>query len=757
MSRRNTKRAREYGDLALLRRLLGQVKSYWPHIGALLALSLLATPLALLSPLPLKIAVDSVIGSEPLPGFLKPLISGAFARSDVAVLAIVVGLLFGVRLLQRLLEFVTSLLRTYTGEKMVLSFRSQLFRHAQRLSLMYHDSKGTTDSAFRIQYSASAIQWLAIQNIPNLITSVVTLAGILYVTYRVQPQLALIAVAISPLLFLIARFYGRRLRPRWREVEELSSSALSVIQEGLAGIRVVKAFGQEDRERERFIKRSGESLRARLRVVYFQGGLSILVGLTTAAGTAAVLFVGVRLVQANELTLGDLLLVMSYLTQLYGPLNALSRSPATLQSSLASVERAFLLLDEAPDVVEREDARPLLRARGAVDFRDVSFAYRENHPVLHGVSFEVEAGTRMGISGKTGAGKSTLMNLLARFYDPTDGQILLDGLDLRDYKLADLRNQFAIVLQDPLLFSTSIAENIAYARADASEEEIVEAAKAANAHEFIVSLPNGYETRVGERGMSLSGGERQRISLARAFLKDVPILILDEPTSSVDTKTEAVIMEAMERLMQGRTTFMIAHRLGTLANCDARLEIEDGRVVRFEHDTPAAGAAERIPSDRPPAALFELDLDQVSLGRPEESARLFRDVASRHWEVDLDFETRCLPLVEGLVMESLDENVTRKETRVLDALASGLGCFAGETIRRNAGITGSWRPAEGWSEGPVIEFDEFILDPIGKAHAFLLRGSEDSVAFYADYALERLNGGTGEEITRSAHRLRRIS
>jgi ATP-binding cassette, subfamily B, bacterial len=757
MSRRNTTRAREYGDLALLRRLLGQVKAYWPHIGGILALSLLTTPLALLSPLPLKIAVDSIIGSEPLPGFLKPLTSEAFARSDAAVLAIVVGLLFAVRVLQRLLEFVTTLLRTYTGEKMVLSFRSQLFRHAQRLSLMYHDSKGTTDSAFRIQYSAPAIQWIAIQNLPNLATSVVTLVGILYVTYKIQPQLALIAIAISPFLYLIARFYGRRLRPRWRQVEELSSSALSVVQEGLAGIRVVKAFGQEDREREHFIKRSSESLRARLRVVYFQGGFTILVGLTTAAGTAAVLFFGVRLVQANELTLGDLLLVMSYLTQLYGPLNALSRSPATLQASLASAERAFLLLDETPDVVEREDAQPLPRASGAVAFRDVSFAYREDHPVLHDISFEVDSGTRVGISGQTGAGKSTLMNLLVRFYDPTVGQILLDGVDLRDCKLADLRNQFAIVLQDPLLFSTTIAENIAYARTDASEVEIIEAAKAANAHEFIVGLPNGYDTKVGERGMSLSGGERQRISLARAFLKDAPILILDEPTSSVDTKTEAVIMEAMERLMQGRTTFMIAHRLGTLANCDARLEIEDGRVVSFEHDTPAAGAADESLADRPPAALFELDLNQVSLGRPEKFARLFRDVAGRHWDVDLDFETRCLPLVERLVMDALDENGIREEPRVVDALASGLGCFAGETIRRNAVLRGSWRPAEGWSAGPVIEFDEFVLDPIGKAHAFLHRGSEDSVAFYADYALEQLNRGTGGELTRSVPRLRRIS
>ncbi|HEX5914009.1 MAG TPA: ABC transporter ATP-binding protein, partial [Rubrobacter sp.] len=407
-------------------------------------------------------------------------------------------------------------------------------------------------------YSAASIQYIAINVVPSLATACVMLVAMIYVTFRIDWQLALVALTISPFLFLSAWIARRHLRPRWRTWNELNSSALSVAQEALAAIRVVKAFGQEERERDRFVNRSNESVRARVRLAFIEGGFSSFVGLVTAAGTGAVLFIGVRHVQSDLLTLGELLLVMSYLSQLYGPLNTLSQSGATLQGTLAGAERALELLDETPDVVERPNARALARASGAVAFRDISFAYREDHPVLHDISFEVAPGTRVGISGQTGAGKSTLMNLLARFYDPTTGRILLDGVDLRDYKLVDLRNQFAIVLQEPVLLSTSIAENIAYAREGASREEIVEAAKAANAHEFIVGLPKGYDTKVGERGMSLSGGERQRISLARAFLKDAPILILDEPTSSVDTKTEAVIMEAMERLMQGRTTFMIA-------------------------------------------------------------------------------------------------------------------------------------------------------------------------------------------------------
>jgi ATP-binding cassette subfamily B protein len=584
--------ANGYGDLALLRRLLYQARRYWAHLGGFLLVSLLATPLALLTPLPLKIAVDSAIGSRPLPGFLDALPPGNTTPSTIAVLVIAASLVLAVGLLSEMQELAEELLREYAGGKLTLGLRIQLFRQAQRLSLLYHDSRGVTDSTYRIQYDAPAIQYVMVDGIIPIITSVFTLAGMLYVTAKINLQLALITLVVAPIMILLSWAYSRRLRTRWLKVHELDGMAFSVAQEALAAIRVVKAFGQENREERRYARHSNESLRENVRVAFVEGVFGVLIGLATAAGTATILFIGVRLVLSGALTLGDLLLVMGYLTQIYGPLNTLSSSKATLQSSLASVERSFSLLDEAPDVAERPDAQPLVRASGAVVFRDVSFAYREDHPVLHNVSFKIDPGTRVGISGKTGAGKSTLMSLLTRFYDPTDGEILLDGLDLRDDTLVDLRNQFAIVLQEPVLFSTSIAENISYARPDASEEEIVEAARAANAHEFIVNLSDGYDTEVGERGMSLSGGERQRIALARAFLRDAPILILDEPTSSVDTKTEADIMEAMERLMHGRTTFMIAHRLGTLANCDMRLEIEDGLIVRFEQQRISAKGEE---------------------------------------------------------------------------------------------------------------------------------------------------------------------
>jgi ATP-binding cassette, subfamily B, bacterial len=574
-----------YTDITLYRRLLRQARPYWPHIGGIFLLSILSSPLALLTPLPLKIAVDSVVGSHPLPGFLAALLPAAALSSDFAMLALAAGLLVAITVLSQLQQLASSLLRTYTGELLVLDFRTQLFRHIQRLSLTYADTNGTSDSTYRIQYDAPAIQYIAIDGVIPFIAACFTIAGMIAVTAQIDWQLALAALAISPVLFLVTQVYRRRLRKRSREAKKLESSALAVVQEVVAALRVVKAFGQEDREQERFFRRSSEGMRARLRLTLIEAGFGLLVGLITAIGTSAVLLIGIGHVQSGALTLGELLLVMSYLSQLYTPLKTMSKTAASLQSHLAGAERAFALLDQAPDVVEQPKARPLAHAAGAVVFRNVSFGYEPAHPILHDLSFQIPAGTRVGVAGTTGAGKTTLVNLLTRFYDPTAGQILLDGVDLRDYKLADLRSQFAIVLQEPVLFSTSIAENIAYARPGASDHDITAAAQAAGAHDFIARLPQGYATLVGERGMRLSGGERQRIALARAFLKDAPILILDEPTSSVDIKTEAAIMTAMEQLMRGRTTFMIAHRLSTLDLCDVRVDIEHGRIMSISNQT----------------------------------------------------------------------------------------------------------------------------------------------------------------------------
>jgi ATP-binding cassette, subfamily B, bacterial len=579
---------KKYSSFELYRRLFLEVRPYCVHLAGILLVTLLSIPLSLLIPLPLKIAVDSVVGSHPLPTFLQGLLPSAWTRSSNAILIFVIALTIVIAILSGFQRLASLLLRTYTGEKLTLAFRTKLFRHVQRLSVSYHDSKGTADSTYRIQYCAPGIQWLAVDGVIPFIATGLTVFGMIYIIAVLDWQLAVVAIAISPVLYMGARTFNPRLRNQWGQITHLESSAFSVVQEALSALRVVKAFGQEEREQERFVRHSSESFLARIRAAWSAGGFELLIGITTATGTATVLFLGVLHVQSGVLTLGELMLVMAYLTQLFGPLASLSEMTASAQRSLASAERAFALLDEEADVIENKNGVPISHASGRVAFRDVCFAYNGDYPVLSDISFEIKPGTRVGIMGMTGGGKSTLVSLLTRFHDPTRGEILLDGVDLRDYKLSDLRNQFGIVLQESILFSTSIGENIAYARAGASEVDIVEAAKAANAHEFITRLPDGYGTMVGERGMQLSGGQRQRIALARAFLKNAPILILDEPTSSIDIKTEREIIEVMERLSIGRTVFIIAHRLSTLKHCDLVLGIEKGRVVSIRSDVARA-------------------------------------------------------------------------------------------------------------------------------------------------------------------------
>jgi ATP-binding cassette subfamily B protein len=573
---------KNYSSVQLFGKLIGEARHSFGLIALLLLVHLLAIPLKLLMPVPLKVVVDNVLGSQPVPEILKTILPEVVLGSSASLLigsAVILVLITSLVYVQVLGVW---LMQTYVGQKLVIRFRSKLFRHVQKLSLAYHDRKGVADSIYHIQYDAPSIQWVALDGVIHFITACITIIGMIVVIAALDLTLAVIAMIVVPNLFVLTQVCGKRLRQMWSEVKRVESSAISVLQETLSSIRVVKAFGQEDKQYRQYLEESASGMRGQMRVAKVRGSFDLVVGLTTAVGTALVLYFGVKHVIAGSLTLGELLIVMTYLSQLYTPLETISKKVADLQSGMASAQRVFSLLDRQPEVTEIKNPVRVDRVYGRLRFQKMSFGYDPSSMVLRDVNIVIPAGRCVGVFGKTGAGKSTLVSLLMRFYDPVKGRIILDGLDLRDYSLSDLRKQFGMVLQDPVLFSTSIAENIAYAKPDASMPEIIEASKAANANEFIEAMPEGYETQVGERGMLLSGGERQRISLARAFLKDAPILILDEPTSSVDVRTEAAIMDATQRLIRGRTSIMIAHRSSTLAGCDLLLNIEDGYVTKVK-------------------------------------------------------------------------------------------------------------------------------------------------------------------------------
>ena len=571
---------RTRSDIPILRRLLREARKYWPHIGGIFILDLLATPLSLLSPLPLKLAVDNVLGSEPMPHVLAVIFPDGTHDSPLPLLVFAACMLVAVAALSQLQKLGTTYFRTYVGGKITMDFKSRLFWHGQRLSLAYHDNKGVTHALYRIQYDSSAVQWVAIDGLIPMIAAFVALISMIFVIALINAQLAIIALVVVPVLIILIKSYRQPLRQGWKKQKRLDNAAMTVINEVFSSLRVVKAFTQEGRERARFVHQAAAGLSAQLRVILLQGSFDLMTGVVTAAGTGVVLFFGVLAIQSGTMTTGDLLVVMAYLILLYGPLQVIGSQLAGMQNAFASAERAYEFLDEQSDVKEMDNALPLVCARGAFKLSDVTFGYSPDVSVLKGVSLEIPAGTRVGIVGKTGAGKTTLLGLLMRFYDTVSGDIFLDGVNIRHYRVMDLRQQFGIVLQEPVLFSNTIADNIAYGRTDATTAEIIAAAQTANAHDFIDALPAGYDTVVGERGMRLSGGERQRIALARAFLRDSPVLLLDEPTSAVDVKTESGIMQAMERLMQGRTTFMIAHRLSTLDKCDMVLEVKDGKIVQ---------------------------------------------------------------------------------------------------------------------------------------------------------------------------------
>ncbi len=572
---------------SLIKRVLLEVRPYWPPIVFLFMLNLLAAPIALLKPFALKILIDSGFGSYPVPHFISMFFHSDFEFNFTNVVIISASLVIIIALIENIYGVASWVLETITGEKLVLSFRILLFNHIQRISLIYHDKKGTSDSLYRIQWDTMSIRSFLIDQVAPLISSFITLFSMIVIMFFINWHFAVISLCVIPPLFILLRLSTKRLNKDWKKVKENESLAMSVVHEVLNSLRVVKAFGQEDNEGQRFINKADEAIKGQVKVAWSGSIFNLIVGLIFSIATALFIYLGANYVQTGKMTLGELTLVLAYLAQVFGPLQSISKKLNGIQSSIVSIERVINLLDHEKEVLEDPQAIHISKSNGSFQFKDISFSYDLGKPILKNISFEIKAGDRVGIMGSTGAGKSTMISLLNRFYDPEKGSIYMDGIDIKKIKLTDYRNQFAIVLQEPVLFSTSIGENIRYGKPLATENEIEEASKSANAYDFIMKSKYGFETQVGDRGMQLSGGERQRIALARAFIKNAPVLILDEPTSSVDVLTESQIMEAMRRLMKGRTTFMITHRLDTLDACNVILQIENGELKNIiRNDDP---------------------------------------------------------------------------------------------------------------------------------------------------------------------------
>jgi len=557
--------------MSIYRRVLRYYRPFWAQTIFGLLLSLVGIGLNLLKPWPFKIIVDHIL---PHPNDAYWVLGPATRAILILCLALVLLQFFW-----GIVNWVTNYLFVKIGLQALLKLRTDLYAYLQSLSLKYHDARRSSDSSFRVAYDSQSIQTIYNKGFTNIFASIITLIGTFAVMVRIDWQLTLLSLAIVPLLLGAIYFFADRIRRESTFIQEQESAVLAQAQEGLSSIRMVHAFGREEWEVRQFHQQASQSLQANLRLTLTNVNSALVISTLMVIGTAAMYYVGTLHVLAGTLTLGSLLVFSAYLLMLYQPLESLTYTTWAMEGATAGAKRCFEVLDGQDDVVDSPDAVAIAEANGALQFHHVSFGYAHDRQILHDVDLRIDTNQIAALVGGTGAGKSTLLSLVPRFYDPTSGSVTLDGRDLRQITKKSLRAQIGMVLQDTLLFSTTIRENIAYGRPDASEEEIVDAARRAQADEFIRTLPNGYANLVGERGGHLSVGQRQRIGIARAFLKNAPILLLDEPTSALDPTTESAIMDTIKELMRGRTTLIVTHRLATIHNVDCIVVLERGCVV----------------------------------------------------------------------------------------------------------------------------------------------------------------------------------
>ena len=533
----------------------------------------------LLEPWPLKIVFDYVFGTKHIPAWMSGLIGGTFGLNKVAILHFAVLAVIVIAAAGALSSYAEKYLTTSVGQWVMHDLRGILYHHIQRLSLAYHDHKSTGDLISTVTADIDSIQDFISQALLGILVNVLTLVGMLAVMFYLNWRFTLIALSITPFLFLVVYTYTRRIKQASRALRKKEGEVVSVVAEVLGSIRVVKAFAREDYEEARLAQQSLENVEIALRARSLKAKLAPVVQVIVAVGTCLVLWYGVNLVLTEQMTSGSLLVFLLYLGKMYKPMRDLSKMTDTMSKAAVGYERIHAVIETENEVRNLPGARKAPALKGAIEFEHVDFGYDKRYPTLTDVNLRVELGQLAALVGPTGAGKSTITGLIGRFYDPQKGVVKIDGEDIRKYKMKSLRRQMSFVLQETLLFRAPVWQNIAYGKPEATREEILRAAELANADEFIKNMPQQYDTMVGEKGVTLSGGQRQRIAIARAIIRNSPILILDEPTSGLDAASEELVFEALGRLMEGRTTIVIAHRLATIRRADVIFVIDHGTVV----------------------------------------------------------------------------------------------------------------------------------------------------------------------------------
>jgi ATP-binding cassette subfamily B protein len=555
------------------------VRPHWRALALATVAALGAGIANLLEPWPLKIVLDNVIRSKPATGWLNQFILSTAGSDKMAALEFAAVAVLVIAAIGAICSYAQKSLTTKVGQWVMHDLRQRLYFHIQRLSLPYHDQTRTGDLISRVTSDIDAIQSFISSELLDALINVLTLVGMVAVMFYINWRFTLIALAVAPVLAAVVYRYTRRIKKAAREVRKKEGEIVSVIQEVLSSIRVVKAFAREDYEQRRLQEQSLEAVEIALRARSLKARLAPLVAMIVASGTSLVLWFGARMVMAGSLSAGSLIIFIFYLGKMYKPMQDLSKMTDAYSKAAVGYERIREVLDTYPDVTDVPGATTAKRLKGEIEFVHVNFSYEPNRPLLKDVNFKVEPGQVAALVGPTGAGKTTIISLIPRFYNPTSGMIKIDGYDALRFTQKSLRQQMSFVLQETVLFHAPIWHNIAYGKPGATRSEILRAAELANASEFIEKMPEGYDTLVGERGVTLSGGQRQRIAIARAVIRNTPILILDEPSSGLDAGSEKLVFDALDRLMKDRTTIVIAHRLSTIRSADVIFVVKDGQII----------------------------------------------------------------------------------------------------------------------------------------------------------------------------------